>query len=78
MVQKVVAWSCWSNEKSIAEVGQCGVLHGRLFSTREAAEGFYRSRVRYNANEDDPIVRVTVEIVPSNAQLCATTTGGAE
>lgn len=58
--ETVIAWGCWSNEMPIAEQGQCGVLHGRLFKTHEDAKNFYSNN--YHAHPDDPIVKVTVEL----------------
>lgn len=75
MTKKVVAWGCWSNERSIAEPGQSGVLRPRLFKSRKAAEGFYRSAVRRNATQDDVIVRVTVEVVPEGDRADAGRSG---
>jgi hypothetical protein len=58
---KVIAWGCWSNERSITEEGQAGVIHGRLFESREAAEKYYQNAAGYFLNRDDPIVKVIVE-----------------
>lgn len=59
-MEKVVAWGCWSNDQYIAEPGQCGVLHGRLFQSEDAARRFYASPL--NSVKGDAIVKVTCEI----------------
>lgn len=64
MTQKVIAFGCWSNEMPIAEEGQCGVLHGRLFSTEKLARKYYR-RENGTCGYEDVIVRITVETVES-------------
>lgn len=62
MSEKVIAFGCWSNDPlRIGEEGQCGVLHGRLFSTEKLARKFYSNR--YEATAGDQIVRVVCEPV---------------
>jgi hypothetical protein len=65
MTEKVIAFGCWSNEMPIAEKGQCGVLHGRLFKTEALAREYYKP---YNSNTDDPIVRVVVTTVDGDSK----------
>jgi hypothetical protein len=61
--EKKVAFGCWSNEMPIAEKGQCGMLHRRIFSTEKLAREYYRPEERQNCDRDDVIVRVTVETI---------------
>ena len=61
--EKKVAFGCWSNEMPIAEKGQCGMLHKRLFSTKKLARKFYKPKQQQNCDRDDVIVRVTVETI---------------
>ena len=57
---KKIAFGCWSNEMHvIAERGQAGVLHGRLFQTEKAAREFYGQQC--SRIDGDRIVRVTCE-----------------
>lgn len=60
--EKVIAFGCWSNDpQRINEPGQCGILHGRLFSTERQAREFY---IRPGASESgDVIVRLIVEAI---------------
>lgn len=58
--QKVIAFGCWSNDPHrIGEKGQCGVLHGRVFSTEALAREFYSDPCEHTRG--DRIVRVVVE-----------------
>jgi hypothetical protein len=66
MSKKIIAFGCWSNEMPIVENGQCGVIHGRLFSTEALARKYYKP---YNSPPDDPIVRVTVELIPAETEV---------
>ncbi len=58
--EKVIAFTCWSNDpQRIGEKGQCGVVHGRLFSTEKFAREYYS--VDYHSTRGDRIVRVVIE-----------------
>lgn len=61
--KKLTAYGCWSNERhiNITEKDDAGVIHGYLFETVEAAIDHYKKG--NNSLKDDPIVKVTVEIV---------------
>lgn len=60
---RVIAFGCWSNDpQRINEDGQCGILHGRLFSTERQAREFYRPHGA-NCERGDVIIRLTVEAV---------------
>jgi hypothetical protein len=63
MTKKVIAFGCWSNEMPIAEKGQCGVLHGRLFSTEKLAREYYEQPDSFHCGQEDVIVRVTCEVI---------------
>lgn len=57
---EVTGYTYWSNERPIAEPGQCGVIHGRLFKTPEAAAAYYSQFRR--VSKDDVLVSVTVNV----------------
>jgi len=62
MSSKKIAFGCWSNDpQRINEPGQCGILHGRLFSTEKLARDFYHPGTQCDVG--DVIVRITVEAI---------------
>lgn len=60
MTTKRIGYTFWSNERSITEDGQCGVLHGRLFVSPEHAKRFYETA--NHSCTGDVLVKVTAEI----------------
>lgn len=53
-------YTYWSNERYIAESGQCGVIHSRLFKTPEAAREYYG---QYNRiTKYDVLVKITAVV----------------
>lgn len=62
MSTKIEAYGCWSNERYIAVSGSAGCIHSMLFETPEAAKAYYKDQ-RYKSSVDDPIVKVTIEML---------------
>jgi hypothetical protein len=65
MIKKVIAFGCWNNERHIAIPGCAGKLHPILLTTEKRAREYYPvGDVRAS---DDPIVRVTVELIEEDS-----------
>lgn len=60
MSETRTGYTFWSNDRSITEDGQCGVLHGRLFVSAEKAKQFYEAS-NHSCN-GDVLVKVTVTL----------------
>ena len=61
--ETVEAYGLWSNEMYISELGQVGVIHGRLFESPEATKAFYETSQSYSL-KNGVLVKVIVEKLP--------------